>query len=376
MKRRDFVKLAAGGCGMAAAGRALAAGATAKKAPKMPTPKKTDDGLTWHNVQDWGVEGKGWDETERYFDRLPAKAKSMVRGPVWGLSRHSSGMCVRFETDATSISAKWTLLSKGLAMNHMPATGVSGLDLYAQDEQGRWRWVAIGRPVRQEMKARLVAGLRPGRRAYMLYLPLYNGTNSLEIGVSPKAAFQGLPPRTKPIVFYGTSIMQGGCASRPGMVHSAILGRRLDRATLNLGFSGNGRMDAELATLMAELDASAYVLDALPNMQATEVAQRADPFVHTLRNARPATPIVLVEDRTYQHAWLVPSARKRNDTSRAALRKAYDRLVAAGVKGLHYVEGEHLFGDDGEASVDGSHATDLGFMRQADALEPILRKLL
>ena len=377
MERREFLRATGGAAGMLAAGAALAAQAPKGQQSK-PLAKEgaSGDGLTWHNVQEWGVEGKGWPDTERAFDRLPARAKAIVRKAVWGLSRHSAGMCVRFETDATSIHAKWTLLSGGLAMSHMPATGVSGLDLYAQDGAGRWRWLAVGRPTRQTTKARLVAGLPAKRRAYMLYLPLYNGVNSLEVGVSPKAAFRGLAPRPKPMAFYGTSIMQGGCASRPGMVYSAILGRRLNRPTINLGFSGNGTMDKELALLMAELDPCVYVIDCLPNMAAAAVAQRTEPLVRILRKARPTTPIVLVEDRTYCHAWLIESARRRNDTSRAELRKAHDRLVAAGVTHLHYVPGEHLFGDDGEATVDGSHATDLGFVRQADALEPVLKPLV
>ena len=370
MQRRDFL-LTAG-----AAACVTLAGA-AEQDTKPPEPR-IEGGLAWIDVEKfaWGIEGKGWAETERHFDRLPAKAKGKVRPPVWNLSRHSAGMCIRFETEARAISAKWTLLSPSLAMNHMPATGVSGLDLYAQDDEGRSRWVAVGRPGGQANTARLAAGMRPGRRIFTLYLPLYNGTTALEIGVKSGTHLRPLPARPKPIVFYGTSIMQGGCASRPGMVHSAILGRRLERPTLNLGFSGNGTMDPELAELMGELDASCYVIDCLPNMAAAIVAKRTESFVRALRTARPATPIVLVEDRTYCHAWLVPSARARNDASRAALRAAHGRLAAAGVKGLHYVEGERLFGTDGEATVDGSHATDLGFMRQADALEPVLGRIV
>jgi len=370
MQRRDFLLTGS----IALAGSVVGA---AEPATKPPAPKIEGD-MAWIDVCTfaWAVEGKGWNDTERYFDRLPAKAKDKVRKPVWGLSRHSAGMAIRFETEATAITAKWSLLSKSLAMNHMPATGVSGLDLYAQDAQGRWRWVAVGRPGGQTSKARLIAGIPAGRRTWMLYLPLYNGTDALEIGVKPGTYLRPLPARPTPIVFYGTSIMQGGCASRPGMVHSAILGRRLDRPTVNLGFSGNGTMDPELAELLAELDAGCYVIDCLPNMTADAVAQRTEPLVQILRKARPTVPVVLVEDRTYQNAWLSPGHRKRNDTSRAALRKAYERLIAAGVKDLHYVEGETLFGDDGEATVDGSHATDLGFMRQADALELLLRKLL
>jgi len=381
MERREFLRRGvgvwgAGLLGAGVAGSALAAGKPAA-AQRTPRTKGPDGGLKWHDIRDWGVEGKAWADTERPFDRLPARAKAKVRPAVWGLSRHSAGMCVRFATDATAISARWTLLSPNLAMNHMPATGVSGLDLYARDPAGHWRWLAVGRPRGVTTQARLVAGLPPGKRAYTLYLPLYNGVKSVQIGLAPGAAVEPLPPRkTKPMVFYGTSILQGGCASRPGMAHTAILGRRLDRAVVNLGFSGNGTMDPEVAELMAELDACVFVVDCLPNMAADAVAARTGPLVRTLRAKHAATPIVLVEDRTYSAAWLLPSLRRRNETSRSALRKAFDALVAAGVQRLHLVQGGPLLGDDGEATVDGSHPTDLGFVRMADALEPVLKPLV
>jgi lysophospholipase L1-like esterase len=285
-------------------------------------------------------------------------------------------MVARFETDAAAIWTRYTLLSNSLSMNHMPATGVSGADLYAQDGKGQWRWLAVARPGGQNVNVRLIDGIEPGRRAYMLYLPLYNGVESLEIGLAQQAAMKPLAPRAaRPIVFYGTSITHGGCASRPGMAYPAILGRRLDRPTINLGFSGSGTMDMEVADLLAELDAGAFVIDCLPNMSAAMVAQRTEPLVRRLRGARPKTPIVLVEDRTSANAWLRPGQRQHHAASRAALKAAFQRLQDAGVAGLVYVEGEHLLGDDGEATVDSSHPNDLGMMRMADALEPILRPL-
>ncbi|MDH7571394.1 MAG: SGNH/GDSL hydrolase family protein, partial [Armatimonadota bacterium] len=295
---------------------------------------------------------------------------------VWNLSRHSAGMCFQFETDAPEIRARWKVTSSSLAMVHMPATGASGLDLYGETEPGRFRWAGVGRPTAQETEAVLAAGLLPGRRTYRVYLPLYNRTERVEVGVPAGAHFRPIAPRReRPLLFYGTSIVHGGCASRPGMAHPAILGRRLNLPTLNLGFSGNGQMEPEVADLLAELDPCVYVIDCLPNMQAELVAARAEPLVRTLRKARPRTPIVLVEDRTYANAPLLPAQRKRNDASRAALRNAYQRLTAEGMGDLHYVPGENLLGDDGEATVDGSHPTDLGFFRMADALEPLLRRL-
>ncbi len=337
------------------------------------------EGTAWHDGAAWGVEGRGWAETARFYDRLPARAEKSVRPPVWSLSRHSAGMLARFETDAPAIYARYALLSANLAMPHMPATGVSGLDLYARDAEGRDRWLAVARPTQQKMELRLATGIdpAPGRRLYTVYLPLYNGVESLEIGVDAKAAFRPVPPRKdKPLVFYGTSIMHGACASRPGMAIPAILGRRFGRPTVNLGFSGNGTMDPEVGTLLAELDPWAYAIDCLPNMQAAQVAERAEPLVRQLRKARPEAPILLVEDRTYTYAPFQKGARDRHAGSRAELRKAYDKLAASGVSGLGYLEGEALLGDDGEGATDGSHPSDLGFARYADAYEKAIRRLV
>lgn len=336
-----------------------------------------ENGTAWFNVEDWGVEGKGFNDTARFYDRLPARAEGVVRPPVWNLSRHSAGMMVRFESDATKIRARYTLLSGSLAMPHMPATGVSGLDLYGRDASGRWCWMAVTRPTSQTMNVTLADGILPGRREYRIYLPLYNGVESLEIGVPNGAAFEGLAPRrTGTIVYYGTSIAHGACASRPGMAFPSILGRRLERPVVNLGFSGNGRMDGEVVDLMGELDAAVFVIDCLPNMEAAAITERTEPLVRKLRAARPDTPIVLVEDRTYTNTPLLPSRRVRHTTSRAAFRSAYERLLEQGVKGLHYVQGEHLLGDDTDAATDGSHPSDLGMQRMADALEPVLRGIL
>jgi hypothetical protein len=334
--------------------------------------------IGWHDVREWGVEGKGWADTEHYFDRLPGRAKGSVRDVVWNLSRNSAGLSARFRTDAQSIAARWTLRADPGIKMHMPPVAVAGLDLYAEDPHGMLRWLGIGRPETiPACEATLAEGLAPGTRVYAVYLPLFASVESLEIGVPEGAAFSGLAPRPEPpIVFYGTSIVHGAAASRPGMTHSAILGRRLGRPVLNLGFSGNGQMEPEVAALLAELDPPLFVVDCLPNMTAEMLTERAAHLVRTLRAARPRTPILLVEDRTYANAAFKPAQRERNDTSRAAFRRIFQQLESEGFRGLHYLPGEALLGDDGEATVDSSHPTDLGFMRQADVLEPVIRSLL
>src|SRR4051794_9959291 len=149
-----------------------------------PARAKADakDPVLWYDIRPLGVEGQGWTETKAPFDRLPAKAEGVVRAPVWGLSRDSAGLCVRFTTDATAISARWTLTKATLAMPHMPATGVSGLDLYVRDAQtSRWLWLANGRPTAQTNSASLAWGMERGKREFLLSLPLYNGVSSVEI---------------------------------------------------------------------------------------------------------------------------------------------------------------------------------------------------
>jgi hypothetical protein len=228
----------------------------------------------------------------------------------------------------------------------------------------------------------LIGNLPAGRREYLMYLPLYNGVTSVEIGIPKGAMIAKAAPRAaeraKPIVFYGTSITQGGCASRPGMCHPAILGRRLDRPAINLGFSGNGTMDGDIAALLGEIDAAVYVIDCLPNMTAKTVAERTGPLVTAIRKAQPTAPILLVEDRTYADAFLIEGKAQKTAQSRAALRAAYDALVAAGDKNIAYLAGDNLLAADGEDTVDSSHPTDLGFVHQADAfqaaLEPLLQK--
>ena len=349
-------------------------------APKPAPPKAAAPVVVdWHDVTKWGVEGRGWGDQERkrWFDRLPAKAEGKVTPAVWSLSRDSAGMMVRFKTDAKSIHARYTLSKTNIAMPHMPATGVSGLDLYARNDKGEWKWVQVTRPSSAKVEAMIISDLAPGLREYAAYLPLYNGTESLDIGVPAGAKFEGLAPRAeKPIIFYGTSITHGACASRPGMVHTAILGRRFDRPVINIGFSGNGRMDAAVGELLTEIDAAVYVIDCLPNMQPADVAAKCVPLVKQLRAARPNTPIVLVEDRRFTNDWITPAKKRFHDDNHAALRKAFEQLKSDGVTGLHYIAGDHLYGDDTEGATDASHANDLGFMRQSDIFEPVLRTAL
>ena len=383
----SFSRLALLSAGLVLASATLAQDPAAKKSPTTAptasaaaaTKQPVEPPLAWHDVTTWGVEGRAWPELERkrWFDRLPAVADGRVTTAVWNLSRDSAGMVVRFRTDATTIWANYTLRNERLAGANMTAIGASGIDLYARDPAGKWRWAAVTRPAGKVVRQFIINDLTPGVREYAAYLPLYNGVDELSIGVPPGAQFERLAPRTeKPIVFYGTSITHGASASRPGMVHTAILGRRFDRPVVNLGFSGNGRMDAAVGELLVKIDAAVYFIDCLPNMNAAMVREKCIPLVKQLRAARPDTPIVLVEDRRFTNEWVRAKQIQFHTDNHAALREGFETLQKEGVKSLYYIGGDALLGDDTEGATDGSHPNDLGFMRQADVFEPVLRAVL
>ncbi|MFW6059403.1 MAG: SGNH/GDSL hydrolase family protein [Phycisphaeraceae bacterium] len=361
--------------------------------PELPELTRTDvldpslgeldaeTGLRWYDLRHLTIEGRGWPESElpHPYARLPARAQQDVREPVWDLSLRSAGIRARFVTEATRIAARWTLRSPAMEMRHMPASGASGLDLYVRsDDDPTWRFAGVGIPSNDgENEAQLIPQMVEQPREFLLHLPLYNGVDHVAIGVPDTASLAPAPPQAeKPIVCYGTSIVHGGCAARTGMAYPSILARKLGRETINLGFSGNGQAEPEVAALLAELDPAVYMLDPLPNLQPSLVTERIEPFVRTLRAARPETPIVLVENVVYTNAHIEPMRRDRYRNSNMALRAAYDRLREAGVKHLHYVPCAPLLGEDNEATVDGTHPTDLGFMRMAEAFEPVLRAVL
>jgi lysophospholipase L1-like esterase len=360
---------------------AAAAGLRADRAFAQTQPATTQASavpadVQWYDVRDWGVEGRGFSDTAAYYDRLPMRAAGVVREAVWNLSRNTAGMSSRFETDSATIFVRYGLTGSMLAMAHMPATGVSGVDLYAKLD-GVWRWCATHFPKSQTIEAQLVSGLPVGNRAYQLNLPLYNGVSSLEVGVLPGAMFTPTPPReAAPILFYGTSITQGGCASRPGLAFTNILGRRLDRPMLNFGFSGNGHTEVEVGQFLCELKPAIFVLDCMANTLSEVMHDRTVAVVKQFRAARTETPVLLLEDRTWASGSLAPGILKASARNRTELRRAFETLKVDGVANLHYRIGDDLIGSDGEGTVDGSHPNDLGMMRYADALEPELRKLL
>ena len=333
--------------------------------------------LQWHDAASFEVEGKGWSQTFGPFDRLPDSARQKINSTAWDLSKDSAGITIRFTTDATTVSVRWSLTRASLAMPHMPATGCSGLDLYARAANGQWRFIGNCRPAKQDGNQSTIEFPEGAKATYecLLYLPAYNGTKTLEIGASagshiekPVARPEG---RRKPVVVYGTSITQGGCASRPGMIWTSILGRMLDRPVINLGFSSSGDMAPPVGEVLAEIDAAAYVIDCTWNMGTGRemFLDHVTKLVQAIRNSHPGTPILFMGQSMFRPE-AHPTERTRDQEF------AVQKLQKDGVQNLVAVPPNDFLGNDGEGTVDGVHYTDIGMQRQAQSLFPIVAKIL
>ena len=328
------------------------------------------------------IYGKAIENTSATYERLPASLEGVIRQPVWDLAHHSSGISVRFRSDSPSIRLRWE--SFGLnTMNHMTDTGTRGLDLYSQDPvDGSWRFVKSARPAKEIVNDVLVIDhMEPVMREYIVYLSLYEGVRTLEIGVEDGSVIEGpaidSPRKGSPIVMYGSSILQGGCANRPGMAFTNIISRELDREVVNLGFSGNALLDYEIAELMAQVkDPSLFVLDNVPNCGHEVIDEREENFFRILRDAHPDVPVVFIENPNYPHLVFDKQRAADVDARNASMRAVFEKLKKAGEKKIYYIKGDKMLGTDGEATVDGTHFTDLGMVRYTEYVLPTFRKAL
>ena len=341
-----------------------------------------DNNISYYGRKHFLIEGTAIADSlkESPYDRLPISYKEKVREPVWDLSKASAGITVRFHSNSTSIGLKWTVLND-FDMPHMAATGIKGIDLYTK-YNNKWRYVTTAGALVGQKKYQnndvpkdsineyeLIKNLTPEFREYKLFLPLYDGVTRLEIGIDANATIKrAVPNAQKPIVFYGTSITQGGCASRPGMAHTNIISRKLDMECINYGFSGNGRMEMPIVEHISEIDANFYVIECLQNMNTEEVKKRVLPLVKTIRKKQPNTPIVLVENMMYKTAFMDKTIETELIQENLALKNEYDNILKSGIQNIYYIKDKQHEKMDNEGTVDGVHLTDLGFLRYADYL--------
>ena len=358
----------------------------AKYDQNMAIAEVVTNGLKWIDGRTLPLEGRAFDDTAAYYDRLPANVSTNVNGGVRSMKHHTAGMQFRFTTDSKRLVFKWIPYTRRLSMDHMPSTGVSGIDVYRLDANAEnWLYVKTGR-IKSAKGGSLSLDWTPGTPC-LVNLPLYNGIKEFSLGLEPAASVSPLPPRKsgieKPVVFYGTSITHGGCASRPGMSFVNIVGRDLDVPVVNLGFSGSGVMELEMSEHLARIDASCYVLDCLWNMGTTtgetanaahgrrkgrNVEENYEPFIRNLRAKRPDVPIVMAEQCDVYGGGL--NAKDRY------VKALYEKLVAEGWKNLVYLTKDEMFPRDMNGTVDGVHPNDWGMVSLAKAYGEAVKQAL
>jgi hypothetical protein len=336
--------------------------------------------LRWIVPSNLEVDGLPWfAENNGEFFRLPERSRDKFPPAVWNLAKSPSGARLRLHTDSTSLAVRLEYPSAP-DMRNMHAFGQTGVDLYVD---GTYWGTAIadGEAKPGKIYEHLYFDLRAQPRRehdLAIYLSLYKPVKVLGVGVDPEAKVSTAKPfaLAKPVVFYGTSITQGGCASHPGTSYQAILGRMLNLDFVNLGFSGNGKGEPDVARAVAEIDASAFVLDFAQNNPTIESLREVyGPFLETLRSKHPATPIAVITPIFSARESQGPDARL--DAMRLHIRQAASARIAAGDTHLQIVEGTDLLGPArADGLVDGTHPNDLGFQWMAEGLAPRLEKML
>ena len=344
-------------------------------------------GFRYEDATNFQIINKGWDNTTEPYTRLPQQYMDSCREEQQWLYNHSSGIAVRFATNSKRIAAQYNL-KNNFHMQHMAMTGIKGTDLYyLNEERNVWEHVNTARPQEKNFKADsiqsklYVENLDGEMHEYMIYLPLYDGINWLQIGVDSTAELTQPqvenPRKMGKIVIYGTSIQQGGCASRVGMVPSAMIQREYKLECVNLSTSGNARMDFYIAEALASIeDAICYVIDPVPNCTKDRCDTATYDFINILRTLRPEVPIIMVEGIMYPYTRHSSFYAEYLPQKNEAFRRGFELHLAENPKGLYYMTYEGQVGPEMEGTVDGVHLTDYGFRAYADLLEVKIKEAL
>lgn len=310
-----------------------------------------------------------------FFHRLDTAAYPAAPPTVKFLATRSAGLAIVFKTNSTRISAKWCTSPNATADN-MTAIAYEGLDLYIKRD-GRWQYAGVARPQSHECSEAVITEyMILGEKTCLLFLPTYDETVSLQIGVDSGAKIVPADdPFKKRIIVYGSSIVQGASASRPGLAYPARLSRETGYNFINLGFSGNAKMEATVADMIAPLSADAFILDCVPNPSPEEVLSRTANFVRTIRKFHPNTPIIAMQSVAREKGNFDTKVAARVNLKDKYFRSEIEKLQQHD-KNLYLISAQGLLGDDQEGTTDGIHPNDLGFDRMLSKIRPVILKLL
>ena len=329
--------------------------------------------LEWHDGATLDIEGRGFPgQTDSPYVRLPDRWKDKIPEGVWNASRTSMGFCVRFVTDSESVGVRWEAAALPPPHPQIAPGGQSGIDIYRRAPGGAWEHVRAAVPDAKAKRGEVCVSWTPGDEC-LVYLPMrIHRLTSFAIGLEPGHRLDPPPPHAvaKPVVHYGTSIVHGARASRPGMAFTAILSRLADVELVNLGFPGFGRMELPMADLLAEIDATLYIVDCDWNMDEEMQRERYEPFVRRLRDLRPATPILLCGGCTETGV-----ARPQEVFARGVFEKLKAEDPAKWAS-LHFLSGVGQLPVSSDATTDHIHPNDYGLAHMGPVYAAAVRDIL
>ncbi|MGD9605338.1 MAG: SGNH/GDSL hydrolase family protein [Bacilli bacterium] len=316
------------------------------------------------------VHGLPWTSIDQPFCRLPQGV--FVSKTVDFLKTHPSGAFLSFATNSSFIRVEANVSSKAY-MSHMPATGILGCDLYIRKEKS-WVFLGTTKIDSESYELNIVEGMPQVMQEYRLYLPLYIGLTHLRVGIDSLSVIQKTEPvNPDKIVFYGTSITQGGCASRPGMNGTSIIGRNVNYEIINLGFSGSAHLEQAMANAIASLDnIKLLVVEAEANAgEILVLKDRLESFIKTIANKQKQMKVIVISHYPYAlSTYKQPMKMRFSDHFRFQKQLCLDN-------GWSFVSGKTVFKKlQYEETVDGVHLTDLGFYFLAQYLQKTIKKIL
>jgi hypothetical protein len=329
--------------------------------------------FSYHTITPKDIHGKI--EQSETLHRLDTSKYKEFPKNVKHLLTQSAGLFISFKTTSPTIAANWCV-TNSKALNNLTPIANKGLDLYIK-RKGKWVYAGSGRPNATCSQFILVNNMNNEEKECLLYLPLYDETKSIEIGVEEKASF-GLSgnPFNKRILIYGSSILQGASASRPGLAYPAILSRATGYDFINMGLSGSAKMEKSVADVIAGMNAEAFILDCVPNSSPQQITERTSYLVNSIRQKHPDKPIIMVQSIIRETGNWNKEAALNVKQQNENIKIEFEKLKKQGVKKLYFIGADHLIGSDHEGTVDGVHPNDLGFGRMVDILKPKILKIL
>ncbi|MBE8713035.1 SGNH/GDSL hydrolase family protein [Sphingobacterium hungaricum] len=315
------------------------------------------------------------EKTPELFHRIDTSAYAGLPKRVSYLATHAAGLAVGFKSSSTKIRLKWCVKGNGANGNLTPIAQ-KGFDLYIK-HNGKWQFAGAAAPKDTCSDVEIISNMDGSEKEFLLYLPLYDELKNLEVAVDENTTISAIAqPFKRRILVYGSSIVQGASASRPGLNYTSILTRNTGYQFLNLGFSGSAKMEPEVANMVASIPADVYLLDCIPNSSPEEITARTNYLVKTIRQKHPSAPIILMQSLVREHGYFNAKVGTHVSDQNRAAQAEYQRLLQEGITDLYFLPSTNFLGHDHEGTVDGTHPNDIGFERMVKDIQPKILDIL